>query len=234
MLTYSPELVASCRRVLLTYKLSTLTDQVTKLHQSRLKRMRRPGPFYVYLARSGESKTYSESGEQEGQRDWILHPFYRHPENLERTLVWIGFRMRFDVAPTSGLLLDHISIQLARGEQDILPLLRAEWDCRDLRDGEFVHSQPHWHVYPARLSSSLEPDPVDARWAAVQEQLHLAMCARWHNISGFALHHASPSTPQEVSDWLRDLLKYLREQVAYVVRRVKLESPHGFAAPSGT
>jgi hypothetical protein len=234
MLTYSQALVTSCRNVLLAYELSTLTDDVAKLQKGKLKRLRHPGPFYVYLAPSSASKNYTESQEQPGQRDWILHPFYRDPEKLERTSVWIGFRMRFDVAPTSGLLLDHVTIQLARGEQAIFPLLRAEWDCRDSPNAEFVHSQPHWHVYPARLSSSLEPDAVDARWAVVQEHLHLAMCARWHNIRGSALHHASPGTLKELSDWLRDLLKYLRDQVEYGLRRVKIRTPESFEVADRT
>jgi hypothetical protein len=223
MLSYSSQLASACRTILQKYELSSVKDEIAEQHSKKLEKLRCSGPFYFYLQRVANSQVYSESGDPVGSRDWILHPFYSYPKTPSRILAWIGFRMRFDSAPTGGLFLDHLAVQLARGQQTILPLLRAEWDCRGPHAGQFLHSQPHWHIYPARLSSAPEPDPVDAKWATVQEHLHLSMCARWHNIKGPALHHATLGTVQELKEWLQSLLAYLREQVEYALERVNLE-----------
>jgi len=227
MLIYSPGLITECRKVFQWYNLMTLTDEASGIKGKNLYRLRRQGPFYVYLNASGASRRYSESGEPSGERDWILHPFYRQPK--DRALVWLGFRMRFDVVPASGLALGHVSVQLARGEQDIRPLLRAEWDCREPGEGEGIHSQPHWHVHPARLPDSLELDPIEGKWAAVQEHVHLAMCARWHNSVGAMAHRATPRDEQELAGWLKNLLQYLSVQIAYSIQRVGFQSLTGLA-----
>jgi len=132
--------------------------------------------------------------------------------------------MRFDYDRQGSFVLSHTSIQLARGEQDRFPMMRAEWDCRTPESSSIIHSQPHWHVYPARLLDTPISDKVDIQYARVQEHLHLAMCARWHALEGSSRHHAIVEKPDDLIKWFESLLSYLHEQITYALGRVDLDA----------
>ena len=217
MIRYSPELASGCRTAFRQAGIREIDDQVRdEQRRWRSSGAGRTSVARLELARSARSRSGSEQGEDGG---YHLYPFVADPRT-ERFVTWLGFRMRFTFLAQS-FELDHAQLVIYRGELDLRPLLRAEWDFRPPRGAP--HPQPHWHLYPG--ASGTDMDTVDARWDGLATRLHLAMCAEWEGWGATRLGAGSihSSTPSDVGLWLSFVILTLREQLVYGLQRVGAE-----------
>jgi hypothetical protein len=142
---------------------------------------------------------------------------------------WIAVAFRF--FPYLGRYrLVHVSLIIFEGlaaDANKKPLIRAEWDEAG---GQADHAQPHWHVYPAAMSTErrFEVRPTENRkFGPVQEEntdlqlvrgwegtgFHYAMAAHWDLAGG---SHRSSLTEDGLLRWLPNCISYTRSQLVYL------------------
>lgn len=118
----------------------------------------------------------------------------------------------------------HVSIQAFQGttSQNVLPVLRAEWDLIVARSRQGP-AQPHWHAYviPATpIAYGFTTEAAKESVASIkpyqdlknrQLKVHFALCANWQKEGGS--HFAVLNTPDELKRWIIGALKYIESQI---------------------
>jgi hypothetical protein len=111
------------------------------------------------------------------------------------------------------------------GFQELLPVIRAEWDAIAATD-ESKHAQPHWHFvqtpeYIERIVRTLSsdsfdfaPDAPDSIFSErpIYEQCHFAMASLTDATKG----HKETFNDATFKGWFRNMTRYVGEQVMYV------------------
>jgi hypothetical protein len=184
------------------------------------------GPGARFMARSHQLPETAEARE--------TYPILKLAEWKGRSY-WVAIVLTFRWK-LGELALQNIGILLFRGAglagtREIV--LRAEWD-RDAKHSAGQHAQPHWHVYGSRLTPFethhyLVLDETEGLTEIGSEvfnavetidrdedlrRFHLAMCARWH-LDEKELHYEAPEDAK-VERWLRNCVRYIREQLEYL------------------
>lgn len=223
---YSNKLIKSLRECVLAHSLPTLRDEVEKVRKKQQK-TETPDPnlgVYVEFVNAPGTKCFLDSEFTSAPREVVLAPFIFEP-NLEPAL-WVAFSARFDYdrLGKKDYMLTALGLTLARGNQDLRCMVRAEWDARTdaLRSGT-NHAQPHWHSHALRPAAEMG-DPVEHRWAKIQGGVHLAMGTTWGYQPGRAAIHCNPLDESvDPAAWLDHCLRYIRDQFAAEVHTNPLD-----------
>lgn len=147
---------------------------------------------------------------------------------------WLGVSFFFDWSKDkpNKLELKAISLKIFAGTAlDVRKtlLFRAEWDNYDDNN----HAQPHWHVDSYSLSDDLQFNPPTADDIAnfgeetaepkIEElplkKLHFAMVTNWQRDRNSSCAHKVTSV-DEVTNWLYGCISYIRNQFAYMNKRI--------------
>lgn len=171
---------------------------------------------YLSFQKSAVSRLYqSNAGVPDEAKDSVIHRIF----DEKGWNVWMGLRLRFELHEEGRRKLAHTSLIFLRGDYDFRPMFRAEWDLRADKED---HCQPHWHFYSALPSSSTFVDPRDQQWSDFQQQLHMAMCARWHpNLDDWeSSSKTSINHGKDVVDWIEHVLNYVIHQCGYATTKL--------------
>ena len=151
---------------------------------------------------------------------------------------WLAVALEFEFH--QGVYdLANVSMLVFEGEaydERKSALMRAEWDCNQPKTPP-AHAQPHWHIYPSRLSKQIEEDRAEfgekseavafvpevdgvdsnsernLKWDRA-ERFHFAMSARWANEGNES--HVAEMTSGGLLKWLEGCLRYIRSEFEYL------------------
>lgn len=151
---------------------------------------------------------------------------------------FFGIRLRFDHEFDNTYALTSASIHVFSG-LDLSPIVRAEWDRRDV--GKTQHAQPHWHLLASPLATmSGQASPHNSHVQVFQAsassspievgKIHFPISASWQQTgSGAAFQHQFDKSADLVN-WIIGLTSYLGSQLVYVASK----TPRALALPIAT
>ncbi len=186
----------------------------------RLERRPRRAPLEFSCGFQGSASTYSHE-EPSGRRHMLVETIRQGTPNAS-ILMGCRFDFAMEGAGTSHYLTAAGLIFFSNWNS-LIPLLRAEWDYRALRD---FHAQPHWHV-PASFQEKAVTEIISGSspqqfnpspQSGDTEKLHLAMGTDWHSATGNTYHRAMPNS-QCMRNWIEKTATYSIHQLVYAIRK---------------
>lgn len=142
---------------------------------------------------------------------------------------YFGIRLRFDHEYESTFALTSASVSIF-SSQELSPVVRAEWDRRDI--GKSKHAQPHWHLLgltfrdtphqpfavggvegePKEFSATVAPPRTEI------ERIHFATSAAWEAGNRATTQHPFVEKYQ-LTNWLGGMADYMLEQLTHVASK---------------
>lgn len=144
--------------------------------------------------------------------------------------IWLYLNISFRRVPQTKNIefKPFVSICFFQGDQELRPLLRAEWDSYPPM-GAYNHPQPHWHITNTEINEDSfeklsENDVKEAAgdFAELKQPLHssldvyrmhLAMCGDWINTGNMI---STDDSNEQITNWICSLLVHLRKEIEFV------------------
>ena len=222
---YSPALIQLCE------------SEFRGWHRSRFSLTRKPDKrlvrqFYCEIDLAGCASGSLED-RYNSARPLPVVPFVPSISGTDQ--FYFGVRLRFDHAIDTNYLLTSAGITIFFGSQ-LSPMVRAEWDSRDI--GNSRHAQPHWHLIGTpydKSADNIQTSPAskvvdfldDSSTPALTGHIHFPIAAQWHENPLTSIQHQFREL--HLKNWIAGLVTYLHEQLQYAAPK-KTNAPVDFPA----